>query len=157
MRKRLITEAKQTALAETGDWLDLAELVDVEISSEDALHPIEAALTLAEGAGWRAAGAGKQTIRLVFTQPQRLRRILLSFVERAMPRTQEYVLRWSADGGQTYREIVRQQWNFDPQGANTEIEEHRVDLSGVTALELVITPEIGGGDAIASLSRFWIA
>ena len=66
-------------------------------------------------------------------------------------------LRWSADGGQSFHEIVRQQWNFNPQGANTETEEHQVELSGVNVLELVITPEIGGGDAVASLAHLRVA
>lgn len=157
MRKRLIEEVKPANAKESGDWLNLDDLVEVEISSEDAAHPIESALTPGEESGWRAAASGKQTIRLVFNQPQRLRKILLSFVEKSTSRTQEYVMRWSADGGQSFHEIVRQQWNFNPQGANTETEEHHVELSGVNVLELVITPEIGGGDAVASLEYLRIA
>ena len=41
-----------------------------------------------------------------------LKRIALVFEENDTRRTQEFVLRWSADGGQSFREIVRQQWNF---------------------------------------------
>ena len=36
------------------------------------------------------------------------------FQEDEQERTQEFVLRWSPDGGQSYREIVRQQYNFSP-------------------------------------------
>ena len=157
MRKRLIHADQQAALPAADDWLPLDELAEVEISSEDAGCPIESALLPAAGAGWRAAVPGKQTIRLLFPQPQALRRIHLSFVETAVQRTQEYLLRWSADGGQSFRDIVRQQWNFNPQGANTETEEHQVELSGVNVLELVITPEIGGGDAVASLAHLRVA
>ena len=92
-----------------------------------------------------------------FSNPQRIRCIRLNFVESSVRRTQEYVLRWSADGGQSFREIVRQQWNFDPAGATAETEDHKVDLPGVTTLELDIVPEIGGGDALASLARLQIA
>ena len=109
------------------------------------------------GDGWRAAVPGQQTIRLRFDQPQKLRRIRLTFVETAVSRTQEYVLRWSADGGNSYREIVRKQWNFNPQGATSETDEHRVELSGVNALELMITPDIGTGQALASRARMQIA
>ncbi|MFZ4534749.1 hypothetical protein [Propionivibrio sp.] len=157
MRKRLITEVKQGASAATGEWLDLEELAEVEISSEEAGYPIESALLPGETLGWRAAVAGKQTIRLLFSQPQRLRRIHLFFVETSSQRTQEYVLRWSADGGHSFREIVRQQWNFNPQGATTETEEHQIELSGVTVLELIITPDISGGNAVASLAQLRIA
>ena len=59
----------------------------------------------------------KQMIRLLFAHPQRLRRIWLNFVEPLAERTQAYALRWSPDGGQSFREIVRQQWNFSRQGA----------------------------------------
>ena len=74
-----------------------------------------------------------------------------------MQRTQEYLLRWSGDAGQSFREIVRQQWNFSPEGSVTQTEEHRVDLSGVTVLELIITPDIGNEHALASLAELRIA
>jgi hypothetical protein len=157
MRKRLITDAKPAISPAIEDWLPLDELATVELSSEDASHPIESALLPGAGAGWRAAKPGKQTIRLLFDQPLRLRRIRLGFVETFASRTQEYVLRWSADGGQSFRDIVRQQWNFSPTEASSETEDHRVDLSGVTALELVITPDIGNHNAVASLAQFRIA
>lgn len=87
---------------------------------------------------------GPQTIRLVFDSPQTLRRILLVFEENETARTQEFVLRWSSDGGSSVREIVRQQWNFSPPGSVREIEEYQVELSGVTVLELIINPNISG-------------
>lgn len=157
MRKRLIEETKENRLsiAPTG-WLKVEELAEVEISSEDAQHPIESAL-LTGGNGWRAADPGQQTIRLLFAQPQQLRRIRVRFVETAVQRTQEYLLRWSGEAGQSFREIVRQQWNFSPEGSVTQTEEHRVDLSGVTVLELIITPDIGNEHAVASLAELRIA
>lgn len=155
MRKRLISERAATASPLPADWLNLEELAEVEISSEDAAHPIEAALL--SGSGWRAAQPGRQTIRLFFTRPQRVRRIFLAFVEPAVQRTQEYLLRWSGDGGKSFREIVRQQWNFSPQGASSQTEQHEVDLSGVGVLELIITPDIGNRQAFASLARLRLA
>ncbi len=153
MRKRIIGEAERdTAPIENG-WLDLATLAEVEVTSEEVAHPIEAALLSGHGSGWRASAPGKQTIRLLFARPQRLKQISLRYVEPATPRTQEYVLRWSPDGGQSYREILRQQWNFSPGGAASETEDHRVDLPAVTVLELIIVPDIGGGNAVASLER----
>lgn len=96
-------------------------------------------------------------IRLLFLQPQSLQRIELHFDEPHFGRTQEIVLRWSADGGESFHEIVRQQWNFSPEGSTSETEDLLVDLPAVTVLELSIIPEISGGDAIASLARFSIA
>lgn len=157
MRKRIIPPVQQDTLPPAEDWLDLERLAQVEITSEHAAHPIESALLPGQGSGWRAAGPGEQTIRLLFDHPQRLRRIWLHFIEPATERTQEFVLRWSPDGGQSLREIMRQQWNFSPQGATFETEDHRVNLSGVTVLELSIIPNTSGGNARASLAQLRLA
>ena len=66
------------------------------------------------------------------------------------------MLRWSADDGRTYQEIVRQQYTFGPPGTAREIEEYAVDADGVTALELRIVPDIDGGDS-RSLERMQFA
>jgi hypothetical protein len=133
-------------------WFDLERLAQVEITSEDAAHPIESALAAAPGPGWRAAQPGEQAIRILFDKPQRLRRIYLVFEEHERVRTQELVLRWSADGGRTYREIVRQQYNFSPPSTEREVEDYQVELTSVTALELRVVPDISRGDAYASLT-----
>jgi hypothetical protein len=157
MRKRIIASGRQETASSDQGWLKVEGIAEVEISSEDAAHPIESALLPGAAPGWRAAGPGKQTIRLRFAQPQSLRRIRLSFEEPRTERTQEYVLRWAADGGQSFREIVRQQWNFSPQGAASETEDHRVELPAVTVLELSITPDTSGGNAVASLAELRLA
>jgi hypothetical protein len=112
---------------------------------------VEAALVVAEMRGWRAAESGPQTIRLLFDQPQKIKRIALIFEEAETARTQEFVLRWSPDGGRSFREIVRQQWNFSSPNTIRDVEEYRVELSDVTVLELVIVPDISRGGALASL------
>ncbi len=157
MHKRIITPVQKETASLDQDWLNIEGLADVEITSEDAAHPIESALLPRQTSGWRAAGPGKQTIRILFANPQRLQKIWLNFEEPRTERTQEYVLRWSPDGGQSYREIVRQQWNFSPQGATCETEELRVELPGVTILELNIIPDISGGNAFASLAQLRLA
>ncbi len=157
MHKRTIPSVQQGAAPPAEEWLDLEQLVQVGITSEDAAHPIEYALLPDQGSGWCAAGPGEQKIRLFFAHPQQLRRIWLHFVEAAAERTQEFALRWSADGGRSFREIVRQQWNFSPQGATSETEDHSVDLSGVTVLELSIIPDISRGEARASLRHLRLA
>jgi hypothetical protein len=84
-------------------------------------------------------------------QPQRC--ISLVFEENETARTQEFVLRWSPDSGSSVKEIVRQQWNFSPPESVREVEEYQVQLSGVTVLELIINPNVGGGAARASLKN----
>jgi len=156
MRKRIINPIQQDAASLDLEWLNIEGLAEVETTSEDAAHPIESAL-LPGRSGWRAAGPGKQTIRLLFDCPQRIQRIWINFVEPSTERTQEYVLRWSPDGGQSFLEIVRQQWNFSPRGATSETEDLHVELRAVTVLELIIIPDISGGNAFASLAQLRLA
>jgi hypothetical protein len=153
MRKRLVTPTLagiQTGTESEGR-LDIERAAVIEVTSEDYDFPVESAFISGEARGWRAARAGNQTIRLVFDQPQMLRRISLVFEERETARTQEFVLRWSPDGGSSFTEIVRQQWNFSPPNTSRETEEYHVQLSDVTVLELVIVPDISRGTARASL------
>ena len=157
MRKRIINHGPgEVAAAEPG-WIDLEHLTQVEITSEDVDHPIESALIPGTSSGWRAAQPGEQTIRLRFDEPLRLKRIHLVFQEDEHERTQEFILRWSPDGGQSYQEILRQQYNFSPPEAAREVEDYDVDLDGVTALELRIVPNISGGSARASLAQLRVA
>ena len=157
MRKRIIAHGPREVSAAEPGWLDLERLAQVEITSEEVDYPIESALIPGTGLGWRAAQPGEQTIRLLFDEPRSLRRIHLVFDEYEQERTQEFVLRWSPDGGQSYREIVRQQYNFSTPEATQEVEDHYVDLDGVTALELKIVPDISGGRAHASLAQLRVA
>ncbi|MFP3868942.1 MAG: hypothetical protein ACLFUU_12435 [Desulfobacteraceae bacterium] len=157
MRKRIIGRGPSEVTAAEPGWLNLERLAQVEITSEDVDHPIESALVPGPGTGWRAAAPGEQTIRLLFDEPRSLRRIYLEFQEAEQARTQEFVLRWSPDGGQSYREIVRQQYNFSPPEAARQVEDYDVDLDGVTALELRIVPDISGGSARASLAQMRLA
>lgn len=157
MRKQIIKQDNPAGTQRALAWLDVPEIARVEISSEDSVHPIEAALTPGDGPGWRAADAGEQTIRLIFDVPQTVRRIQLLFLEQQQGRTQEFVLRWSADAGLTYRDVVRQQYNFSPPGMTRELEDYAVELDAVTTLELTIIPHISGGDARASVAQLLIA
>jgi len=150
MRKRIVIPTPTTAQARE-DWLDLERASRVEVTSEDKDFPIESSLSLEPRQGWRAGQPGSQTIRLVFDEPQELKRISLVFEENEMTRTQEFVLRASANPGGPFREIVRQQWNFSAPASTREIEEYSVELSDIGLLELTIVPDISGGAARASL------
>jgi hypothetical protein len=155
MRKRLQTNSNQAPVKSA--WLNIEDIAEVVISSEHPEQPVEGALLEGGAGGWRAEESGLQTIRLVFDQPQKLQRIYLEFSEPVDVRTQEYVLRWSSDCGGSFQEIVRQQWNFSPDGSTEEAESHRVDLSEVTEPELSILPDIGGATSFASLKTLRLA
>jgi hypothetical protein len=140
-------------------WLDLDSIARVEITSEDPSHPIENALSTnpeCNEHGWRAATTGPQVIALVFTVPTHLRRIFAHFIEHETERSQEFVLIYSS-AKETDREIVRQQWNFNPNGSSQEIEDYNVDLEAVTKLELVIDPDRGHGSGLATLNALRLA
>jgi hypothetical protein len=156
MRKRQISPTLPNVPPSGQAWLDVEHKALVEVTSEENSSPIESALLGVEG-GWRAANSGTQTIRLIFDEPQRLRRIWLVFEDSENARTQEFVLRWSSDSGNSFREIVRQQWNFSPPESVREVEDYAVELSGVTALELIIVPDKSGGPARASLASLRVA
>ena len=157
MRKRISSQPHGESPSANTAWLDLEALARVEVTSEDAAHPIESALLTIGGAtGWRAQSPVEQTIRLLFEAPQRLRRIRLLFREEKDERTQEFVLRWSPTAESSWRDVVRQQYHFSPSGATEEIEEYRVELEDVAALELTIIPNLSGG-SYASLAQLRLA
>ena len=161
MRKSRVDSVTLEPAGEHEGWLDLEKIAQVAVTSEDPNYPIEAALTRRASAeaveGWRAGGPGEQSIRLVFDAPQRIRRILLRFEETECERTQEFSLRWRPEMNERAQEIVRQQWNFSPVGAPTEIEDYKVNIENVGVMELIINPDISQPDCIATLAQWRIA
>ncbi|WP_263365440.1 anaphase-promoting complex subunit 10 family protein [Edaphobacter bradus] len=159
VRKRLLEVKDDASVAAGGDWLDLEKIAQVELTSEDAAFPIEHALGKTVTTGWRAAGTGPQVIRVLFDKPQAVRRIQVHFVDRVAERTQEFAV--FAQTGDALREVKRQQWNFSPHGATEELEDYKVELDGVTALELRIDPDRSHdpklGQHVASLQRLRLA
>jgi hypothetical protein len=156
MRKVIKPDTVKNPTQSQDGWLDLEDTATIEVSSEDPLFPIESALSGGKSAGWRAARPGRQIIRIVLDNPRPLRRIRLEFSERAVERTQEFTLRWSEAGG-PFREIVRQQWNFSPRGSTYEVEDYRVQLEKVSALELTLTPSLESSDAYATLAAWRVS
>jgi hypothetical protein len=61
------------------EWLELEQMAQVEVTSEEPNFPIESALASGKGPGWRAREKGKQIIRIIFDKPRPLHRIRLSF------------------------------------------------------------------------------
>jgi len=157
MRKQIINSVRQQVVSPAEqDWLDLEQLVQIELTSEEEAHPIESIFTMNEREGWRAAQSGKQTIRLVFDEPQNIKQIKLLFHENEQERTQEFGLRWLSVNDVSYQEIVRQQYSFSPPHTIQELENYTVNLDGLKALELTINPDISNSKAYASLALLQI-
>jgi len=157
MRKKMINGSyqKQETLI-NNNWLNIENIAEVEITSENERHPIESALILDSSSGWVAGEEGMQTIRIVFNTPQNIQKVMLKFSELSHERTQEYVLNWYTENGESH-EIVRQQWNFSPDGSSIEVENHHVNFSNVSVLELCINPNISSSNSTASLDQLRIA
>ena len=72
--------------------------------------------------------------------------------ELEVSRTQEFQLPMSHDGGQTYRELRRQEYHFSPPGTTFEREDWTVLTESVTHLQLWIKPDKGGQPCRATLT-----
>ena len=93
--RKIIKKAEAELAPENASWLDVSAIAQVEVSSEDSQYPIESAFAEGDARGWRASERGRQTIRLFFDEPQRIRRIWLRFLELHAERTQQFTLQWS--------------------------------------------------------------
>jgi hypothetical protein len=120
MRKHIINATERNPPGTSEKWLNLEEIARVEIFSEDPQYSIESAFKHGEGSGWRASQPGRQTIRLLFDEPKDVRRISLRFSEPQVERTQQFTLRWADSQTGPFREIIRQQWNFNPRNSTME-------------------------------------
>ena len=134
--------------------MDLEEMATIEVTSEAFGFPVESVLVAGSNNGWRATVAGEQTLRVIFDEPTSVSVIELHFAEVELERTQEFRLGWSAAEGGPTHEIVRQQWNFSPQGSTQEVERYDVNLDRVSAIELSINPDISDRNVKATLLKW---
>lgn len=151
LRKQMIRARSALAPNE----IDIAAVAAVLVTSEDPGHPVDHAFDRHRGPGgtrWIAGEAGEQTLILAFDAPQAIRRVALEVEEPEIARTQELQLAASTDGGQTYRELLRQEYNFSPPGTTFEREDWAVNADAVTHLRLVIRPDKGSKPCRASIT-----
>jgi hypothetical protein len=154
LRKQIIKGPRAVPAASSGE-IDIASVATVLVTSEAPGHPVDHAFDGDRGPGgsrWVAGEPGDQTVILAFDAPQAIRHVLLEIEEPGAARTQELRLAASCDGGQTYRELVRQEYNFSPPGTTFEREEWAMQTEGVTHLRLWIRPEKGGRPLLATLT-----
>jgi hypothetical protein len=141
--------------------LPLGALAEVRASSEDKDHAIVLAFDDGDGPGstfWKAGDPGEQTITVAFREACRLSKVSIQVEEREVTRTQEVQLAVSTDGGLTYRELLRQEFTFSPNGATWEEERWTVPDDRLTHVRLVIKPDKGRRDMYATLTSFglWV-
>ena len=155
MLRKQIIRAPALESAPTPGEIDIAAVAVVLVTSEDPAHPVDHAFDGDRGPGgtrWIAGEPGEQTLILDFDAPQAIRRVALDVEEPGVARTQELQLAFSTDGGRTYREVLRQEYNFSPPGTTFEREDWAVAAEGVTHLRLAIRPDKGGKPCRATIT-----
>ncbi len=159
MLRKQIIKAPTANPATTPGEIDIAAVAVVQVTTEAAEHPVDHAFDANHGPGgsrWVAGEPGEQTLILAFDAPQTIRRVALEIEEPEVSRTQELQLAVSTDGGKTYREVLRQEYNFSPPGTTFEREDWAVPAEAVTHLRLVIRPDKGGKPCRASITSLWL-
>jgi len=154
LRKQIFKAPPSLPAPQPGE-IDIVAMAIVQVTSEDPAHPIDEIFDNRRGPGgsrWIAAELGAQTLILVFDTPQIIHQIILEVEELEVSRTQELQLSVSHDGGQTYRELRHQEYNFNPPGSTFEREDWAVTAEGVTHLQLWIKPNKGGKPCRATLT-----
>ena len=154
LRKQILNVPPKPQSPMPGE-IDVAAVATVLVTSDGPDHPVDHAFDDRRGPGgsrWVAGETGEQTVILAFDAPQAIRRVVLEVEEQEVARTQEVQLAVSVDGGQTYRELGRQEYNFSPPGTTFEREDWAVTADGVTHLRLRIKPDKGGKPCRATIT-----
>ena len=156
LRKQILRPDSETMSPKTSaTTMSVADIASVQVSSEDPSYPIDHAFDNHRGPGgtrWMAGEVGEQTIILAFDQPQRVQKVGLEIEEPETSRTQELSLAVSRDGGHTYREVLRQEYNFSPPHTTFERESWAMPVENMTHLRLTIKPDKGGRPSRATVT-----
>jgi hypothetical protein len=159
LRKQIVPRRSAESGPLDGE-ISIADVATVQVTSEEAEHPIDNAFDHNRGPGgtrWVAAGPGEQTVILCFDRPQTIRTIGVEIEELVVSRTQELAVSVSSDGGRSYRELVRQEFNFSPPGTSFERERWSNSTGPVTHVRLDIKPDKGGVVGRATLTSVTLA
>jgi hypothetical protein len=159
LRKQIVPTPSRGPVPLPGE-IQIADVATVQVTSEETAHPIDHAFDQNRGPGgsrWIAGGPGQQSVTLLFDHPQTIRQIGVEVEELVDSRTQELAVLVSSDGGRTYRELVRQEFNFSPPDTSFERELWSISADAVTHLRLEIKPDKGGRIGRATLTSLAVA
>ena len=154
LRKKLFKSEPIAPLARQ-DSIDISAVATVLVTSERAAQPVDNIFDGQRGPAasrWVAEQPGEQTLILAFDIPQDLNFVAIEIEETEVARRQEILLSVSQDGGLTYRDLIRQEYDFSPTGATFESEHWTIREKGVTHLRLMIKPDKGDGPGHATVS-----
>ncbi len=146
-KRQLGQEDAETQVGLPGE-VDLAATAVVAFSSEDPSCPVEHMLdgTYGPGASRWLSARPDMTEQLLFDfdGPQRISRLVYEVEEAERERTQEVRVEVSTDGGESFRQILAQDYTFSPNGATFQHEDLRFEIEGATHLRLTIVPHKNG-------------
>jgi hypothetical protein len=131
-------------------WLDLAAVADVTVVVGGRREPRVPGL-------WTTDRPGEQTIEIRFHDRTTVRRLRVVSSEVEQSRTQQMTIWASLRGGERHREVVRQQFNFSPNGATEEVEEYALQLEDVSTIQVRVVPSIDGRPAVARVDDLRVA
>ena len=141
------------------DVMDIPSLATVFVTSEAPGYPIDHLFDASRGPGgtrWIAGADGEQTVILAFDTPQTIREVSIEAEEPSATRTNVLCVSLSEDGGQTYRERIRQEFTFSLPGTTFEREVWSMPAERATHLRLVIRPDKGNAPRRATLTSLVI-
>jgi hypothetical protein len=156
LRKQILKDFPDAPGVRPGEK-NITALATVLVTSEAPDRPVDHVFDDSRGPGgsrWVADAPGNQRLILAFDTPQTIRTLTLEIEELEMSRTQELCVTISRDGGHTYQELLRQEYNFSPPGTTFEREVWTLIAEGVTHLQLTIKPDKGGAPCRATLTSF---
>ncbi|MBI3966483.1 MAG: discoidin domain-containing protein [Chloroflexi bacterium] len=138
----------------TGE-LDIPSSAVIAYSSEDPAHPVDNLFDGRDGPGgtrWLSARPNvTEQILLEFDEPRGISRLSYQVEETSVPRTQEIRVEASTDGGQSYRNLLVQEYTFSPNGATFQREDLQLPFGEVSHLRLTIVPN-KHGSGVATLT-----
>ena len=158
LRKQILSNPS-AAGAPRADVKDIPALATVFVTSEAPGHPVDYLFDASGGPGgtrWMAGADGEQTLVLAFDAPQTIRAIGIEAEEPSATRTNVLVISLSGDGGRTYQERIRQEFNFSQPGTTFEREDWAVPAERITHVRVVVQPDKGHAPHRATLTSLTV-
>lgn len=146
LRKRITPSAAVAVMPAPANTIDIIQNAEVIATSESENFPLDNIVDGSTGPGssqWVAGSTGPQTLVFKFDTPQNITGIVYEIEEQEVARTQEVCFEVSTDSGAHFREILRHEYNFSPDGSTFQREELKLDLSQITDLKMSIKPDKG--------------
>ena len=157
MLRKLILGDRSAAVPRA-DVKDIPALATVLVTSEAPEHPVDHLFDASAGPGgtrWIAGADGDQTLVLAFDAPQSIRAIGIEAEEPSATRTNVLTISLSEDGGRTYQERIRQEFNFS-RGTTFDREEWSVPAERITHVRVGIQPDKGHAPHRATLTSLTV-